>query len=193
MTDKVGGAVSVEEYASRLVGYLQHVYQDIYRRQSSDREEIELEQRAQGAISAELSVGDVVAVKLPPTQSRKGPKRFTERTREQLWRVYKKIGPNTFGLEDANDPSYKNPYTHNAENLIKINLPSLEAETTKSQYVELYSHDTAEWTRYRILRHSIDGRTLIRQVTRDDEESEWVEHAETRWVDMAGEVYRWIV
>ena len=95
MAGQASGAVSVDEYADRLVGYLQSAYKDIYRRQAGDREEQESEDEQRGRISAELQVGDVVVVKLPPTQSRTGPKRFTARTRAQMWRVYKKAGPNT--------------------------------------------------------------------------------------------------
>jgi hypothetical protein len=174
------------------VGYLQSAYKDIYRRQAGDREEQEFEDEQRGRISAELQVGDVVVVKLPPTQSRTGPKRFTARTRAQMWRVYKKAGPNTVWLEDANDRSIKNPYSHNASNLIKLNLPNLELEATRSGYLETYDNTTGEWTLHKVERHSIDGRTLLRRTTRDLD-GVLVEDPNPVWVDLAEEVYRWIV
>jgi hypothetical protein len=192
MADQASGAVSVDEYADRLVSYLQSAYKDIYRRQAGDREEQEFEDEQRGRISAELQVGDVVVVKLPPTQSRTGPKRFTARTRAQMWEVYKKAGPNTVWLEDANDRLIKNPYSHNASNLIKLNLPNLELEATRSGYLETYDNTTGEWTLHKVERHSIDGRTLLRRTTRDLD-GVLVEDPNPVWVDLAEEVYRWIV
>ena len=192
MADQASGAVSVDDYADRLVSYLQSAYKDIYRRQAGDREEQEFEDEQRGRISAELQVGDVVVVKLPPTQSRTGPKRFTARTRAQMWRVYKKAGPNTVWLEDANDRSIKNPYSHNASNLIKLNLPNLELEATRSGYLETYDNTTGEWTLHKVERHSIDGRTLLRRTTRDLD-GVLVDDPNPVWVDLAEEVYRWIV
>ena len=39
MADARTGAVSIDEYADKLVSYLQQAYNDVYRRQSSDRED----------------------------------------------------------------------------------------------------------------------------------------------------------
>ena len=96
-------------------------------------------------------------------------------------------------LEDANDRNVKNPFSHNSANLVKIHLPNLELENTRSRYLETFDHTTAEWTRYRIERHSIDGRSLLRRVTKDPDSGDDIEDPEAVWVDLAEEVYRWVV
>ena len=57
MADAKTGAVSIDEYADKLVSYLQQAYNDVYRRQSSDREDQEFEDEQKGRISAKLQIG----------------------------------------------------------------------------------------------------------------------------------------
>ena len=195
MISGASGVLSADDYVDKLMSYLKTAYDDIYRKQNDAREEHELEDSQKGSASAELDVGDVVVLKLPPTTTRKGPKRFTERTRKQLWRVYKKVGPNTFYLEDANDPSIKNPYSQHAENIIKLNIPDLALEPTRSRQLEIFNNESGAWERFRVERHSIDGRSLLRRLHLSDDPNEPldVEEPNAAWHDLSENLYRWIV
>ena len=139
------GVVSTSDYVERLLRNLKSCYDDIQRRQREVREEEELSRRFPGALSAELQIGDLVMLKLPPTVPRTGPNRFEPRCRERLWRVWQKVSPGTFRLEDALDPQIKNDYLQSADNLIKIELPELDLDPNQRRVIEIFSDTSGDW------------------------------------------------
>ena len=183
----------VSEYVEDLLGYLRETYQSVVRHQRDLREEDEAEARSAGSLSAELHVGDLVMVKLPPTVSRKGPNRFQPRVRDQIWRIKKKFGPHTFELVDSADPAITAEYRYSAENLIKVELPEIPLDPGQRRTVEVYDNTTARWRRFRIERFGIDSRVFLTPLRQPLDGGVHEDAGPGRWVDLTQELYRWIV
>ena len=132
-------------------------------------------------------------IRLPPTQPRTGPSRFEPRCRDRLWKIYEKVSPGTFRLEDALDPQIKNPFLQNASNLIRIELPEIDIDENQRRVVEIYSDTSADWKRYRIERYAVDGRCLIRGMNRLPGTQDFENENLAEWHDLSVELYRWVI
>ena len=86
-------SVDVHEYVRRLTPYFRDTYRDI---EGIQREQVEKrETTLDGYLSAELQVGDVVAIRREASARREGPLRFQQRTNPDLYRVKAKVGTHT--------------------------------------------------------------------------------------------------
>jgi hypothetical protein len=183
----------VSNYVDDLLGYLRETYQSVVRHQRDLREQEETESKSAGSLTAELHVGDLVMVKLPPTVSRKGPNRFQPRVRDQIWRIKKKLSPHTFELADATDPNVLAEYRYSAENLIKIELPDVPLGAGQRRVLEVYDNTSARWRRFRIERFGIDARVYLTPLRSLADGGQDEDAGVGRLVDLTQEVYRWIV
>ena len=187
------GVLSPNEYVDRLTRYLKSCYDDIQRHQREIREDEEAAGRFPGGLSAELHVGDLVMIRLPPTQPRTGPSRFEPRCRDRLWKIYEKVSPGTFRLEGALDPQIKNPFLQNASSLIRIELPEIDIDENQRRVVEIYSDTSADWKRYRIERYAVDRRCLIKGMNRVPGTQDFEDEDFAEWHDLAIELHRWVI
>ena len=171
------------------MSYLDGVYKDVQKVQEEIHEERTERKEHAGTVSAELEEGDLVMMRLPPTVKRTGPKRFEPRVRPQFWRIKKKISPGTFRLENA-DSGFGHPKIHSAENLIKVNLPTLGVEQSRHLRLEIFNGETGEWSKYQIVDFDVEGKSVLQPITQTDGGYEFT--GGRVMYDLTRHQYRWI-
>ncbi len=69
-------------------------------------------------------------------------------------------GPSDSNLRCVAHGDRSIPYegTVNAENLIRVMLPSVEMDPEQKRIIEIYRNTTSEWERFRIGKFAVDGR-----------------------------------
>ena len=131
-------------------------------------------------------------------QSRKpkGTTRFESKVFPEVWQVKEKISPHTFKLCNADDDTILHPFTQSAEHLIKVEIPGLDFDLRAKRVIEVFDDRTGIWQRYRIDKVSVDGRCLLKKLTRSPGSGPFLTRYEeetfSEWRDLTREVYRWV-
>ena len=135
-----------------------------------------------GRLSAELEVGDTVLIRRQGTSKREGPTRFQERVLPGIYIIRRKIGPNTFTVEDLVDKTavlrFKQPL--NSDRLVKLDMPEQELKADQPRRLEMRTKPTDAFSEYRIEKFGIDGRVLLRT------------ESDASWHDLTKCEYRWL-
>ena len=140
---------------------------------------------AQGHLSKELFVGDLVLVRREPNVRREGPLRFQSRVYPLVYKILKKISRHTFVVGDVADPKRELPFVQplNAERLVKIDMPELDLDAAHLRRVDIYDSMADVWRTWEIERFSADGRVFVKDLLRP---------ANREWIDLATKRYRWV-
>jgi hypothetical protein len=96
-------------------------------------------------------------------------------------------------LETYWKPRVEVPGTHNAVDLIRIQLPWVDISETPSRIIEVFKNTEGDWWRYRLEKHAPDGQCYLKRMTKGDSEGTWVESGVGQWTDLPNELYRWVM
>ena len=80
----------------------------------------------------------------------------------------------------------------NAENLIRVMLPSVELDAEQSRVLEIYRNTSGEWERVRIDKFAVDGRVFLRRLRYNEVHSRWDADVQALWKDLSETLYRWV-
>ena len=135
-----------------------------------------------GRISKELTLGDLVLVRAPPTVKRVGPLRYQSATLPGTFRVPKV----TFNIESITEPGVRPNFVQpvHGERLVKIDMPELELLPRQPRRLEIHDNNQDVWNRFKIERYAIDGRMFVR--SEDDPQN-------CEWLDLSKKRYRWVL
>jgi hypothetical protein len=107
--------LTLSDYCEKLREHFKDSHKQIERVQAETAEEAGDD--AQGHLSKELFVGDLVLVRREPNVRREGPLRFQSRVYPLVYKILKKISRHTFVVGDVADPKRELPFAQplNAE------------------------------------------------------------------------------
>jgi len=185
--------VGIDEYMSRVSKYLKDTYRSVRETVSANQERKEIAAQDDGTLGMELNVGDVVMRRVDQIDKRAGPRRFQPRVKKEMYVVKAKISPHPFKLETYWKPRVEVPGTHNAIDLIRIQLPWVDISETPSRIIEVFKNAEGDWWRYRLEKHAPDGQCYLERMTKGDSERTWVESGVGQWTDLSNELYRWVM
>ena len=141
---------------------------------------------------ADLAVGDHVVLLAPPKviadnlgQSVAVAPRLLPRCKPSLYKVYKKVGPQTIVLADPDNGSTELGFMQpvHISRVRKFELADLDIPLDEGPLdIELYRGST--WVRGRVLSQSATGRVLVKFVDSADHSEEWL--------DLVSQEYRWL-
>ena len=190
-------AIGTGEYCEKLLTYLRDCYRSVRAQADALREEEEIQAQDLGTLGMELCVGDLVMIRLDNNKRPKGTKRFHSKVGPEIWKIKGKVSPHTFRLCSANDETVLNNFTQHATNLIRIELPELDFDSSRKRILELSNDRTGAWDRYRIEKFSVDGRCQLRRLHQRPGAhpilTQYEEEPTVEWFDLSKHIYRWIV
>ena len=185
-------SIGASEYVDNLMKYLKTTYDSVKQTQVSTREKRDIKAQDEGTVGMELQVGDAVMLRLEPTTKREGSKRFQPKVRDGLWEVSAKVSPHTVKLVAHGDRSIPYEGTVNAENLIRVMLPTIELDAEQSRLLEIFRNTTGEWERFRIDKFAVDGRVFLRRLRFKAAHNRWDADVQAIWKDLSETLYRWV-
>ena len=175
--------MNLSEYTEKIRTHFKDVYRDVERAQATAAEAAADE--APGHLSSELEVGDLTLVRREPTVKREGPLRFQCRAYPEVYKISKKLGRHTFIVKSVVEPESETPFHQpiHAERLIKVDMPELDIDPDQPRKLEVHDPASDEWKPHEVLRFSVDGRVLLRDLANP---------VTSTWTDLATKRYRWI-
>ena len=89
---------------------------------------------------------------------------FRKTVLDGIFAIKRKIGPNTFVVEDLVDKSRPINLVQplHAERMVKLDMPELERRADQPKKLEMREKETRPWNTYKIERFGVNGRVLLR-------------------------------